>query len=214
MNRTLQRMNGAVALLGLLGACCFTGCVGAEAEDGDEQVGDAQQAEINPEVRVWLEVLIRAQDPANTPVATVYIFNQALGTYVTDTEYWFVNLNSISLLGTYGLDIASSAKTTTTAPPDPAYASEQAFSLANSRAWGTGWTTDPAGGFGTLYSGPSSQALRLTTGVSGLLNIRWYQVIASTATPYNLTVNGLFNLGSTSVSVPSGYKGYSISQTP
>ena len=213
MNRTLQMMNGAVALLGLVGACCFTGCVGAAPEEGDEQVDDVQQAEINPEVRVWLEVLIRAQDPANTPVATVYIFNQVLGAYQTGTEYWFVNLASISLLSTYGLDIVSTASGTTTAPPDPAYASEQAFSLPNLSAWGTGWTTDPGSG-GTLYSGPSKQSLRLTTGVSGLANIRWYQVIASTATPHNLTVNGLFDIRTTSVAVLSGYKGYSISQSP
>jgi hypothetical protein len=213
MNQMRRMMNGAVALLGLVGACSFTGCVGAEAEDGDEQVDDVQQAEINPEVRVWLKVLIHAQDLANTPVATVYIFNQALGAYQTGTEYWFVNLNSISLLGTYGLSIVSTTSGTTTAPPDPAYASEQAFSLPNLSAWGTGWTTDPASG-GSLYSGPSNKSLRLTTGVSGLSSIRWYQVIASTATPHNLTVNGLFTLGATSVSVPSGYKGYSISQSP
>jgi hypothetical protein len=213
MNRTIQLLNGAAALLGLLGACCFTGCAPVDPADEDGQVGEAQQAQVDPNVKVWSRVTMTLADPASTPFATVYVFNRALGAYQTGTEYWFVNLNSTSLLGRYALNMVQTDQTTTSPPPDPAYASEQSFSLPEFVSWGTGWTTDPGSG-GSLYSGPSQHSLRLTTGSSGLSNIRWYQVIASTATPHNLTVNGLFTVGATSVSVPSGYLGYSISQTP
>jgi hypothetical protein len=205
----MQMMSGTTALLGLVGAFCFTGCAPAD----DEDLGEAQQAEINPDVKVWFKMNINLADSTNTPVATMYIFNRPLGSYVTGTEYWFVNLSSLSSLGTYGLNITSTAQGTTAIPPDPYYASEQAFSLPNLSAWGTGWTTDPGSG-GSLFSGPSQQSLRLTTGSTGLTNIRWYQVIANTATPHNLTVNGSFTHSASSVSVPSGYLGYSISQNP
>ena len=212
MNRMMQIMSGTAALLGLVSAFGFAGCAPADPAD-DELVGEAQQAEIDPNVKVWMQMKLTMADPAHTPLATVYIFNRALGSYHTGTEYWFVNLASMGLLATYGVDIVSTSSFTTTAPPDPAYASEQAFTLPNLSAWGTGWTADPGSG-GVLYSGPSQQSLRLTTGSTGLTNIRWYQVIASTATPHNLTVNGSFTHSASSVSVPSGYLGYSISQNP
>lgn len=212
MNRRMQMTSGTAALLGLVGAFCFTGCAPVDPTD-DEELGEAQQPQIDPGERVWRRVTLTLTDSANTPVATVYIFNRPLGSYATGTEYWFVNLSSLSGLATYALNIASTVETTLTAPPDPAYSSEQAFSLPNLVSWGTGWTTDPGSG-GTLFKGPNQQALRLTTGSTGLTNIRWYQVIASAATPYNLTVNGSFTHDGSSVSVPSGYLGYSISQAP
>ena len=212
MNRTMQKMSGTAALLGLVGAFCFTGCAPVDSTD-DEALGEAQQAQIDPSIWVWSRVTMTLADPANTPFATVYVFNRPLGAYQTGTEYWFVNLNSMSLVGTYALNTVQVDQTSTTAPPDPAYASEQAFSLPEFVSWGTGWTTDPASG-GSLYSGPSQHSLRLTKGSTGLTNVRWYEVIASTATPHNITVNGAFTLGASSVSVPSGYKGYSISQNP
>ncbi len=213
MNKSMQMLSGAAALLGLVGAFCFAGCAPVDAADEDEQVGDVQQAEIDPGVKVWMQMTMTLADPSNTPLATVYVFNRALGSYQTGTEYWFVNLNSMSLVGTYGISVVTTTSSSSTAPPDPAYASEQAFSLPNLSAWGTGWTTDPGSG-GSLYSGPSQHSLRLTKGSTGLTNIRWYQVIASTATPANLTVNGSFTLGASTVSVPMGYLGYSISQSP
>lgn len=213
MNKTMQMMSGTTAILGLVGAFGLTGCASGDAADEDEAVGDVQQAEVDPGLKVWDQMKMTFGDTANTPLATVYIFNRPLGSYQTGIEYWFVNSSSLSLLGSYGLTMVSTASSSGTAPPDPAYSSEQAFSLPNLSAWGTGWTTDPASG-GTLYSGPSQQALRLTTGSTGVTNIRWYQVIASTATPHNLTVNGSFTVGASSVSVSTGYKGYSIAQTP
>lgn len=212
MNRMMQMMSGTAALLGLVSAFGFTGCAPVDSTD-DEQVGEAQQAEIDPDVKVWMQMKLTMGDPAHTPLATVYIFNRALGTYHTGTEYWFVNLASMGLLGTYGINVVSTASFTSTAPPDPAYASEQAFTLPNLSAWGTGWAADPGSG-GILYSGPGQQSLRLTRGSSGLASIRWYQVLASETTPHNLTVNGSFALGASSVSVPTGYLGYSISQSP
>lgn len=213
MKKTMQMVSGLAAFLGLAGAFGLAGCASGDAADEDELVADVQQAEIDPGLKVWDQMNMTFTDTANTPFATVYIFNRPLGSYQTGTEYWFVNSSSLSLLGTHGLTVVSTTSSSGTAPPDPGYSSEQAFSLPNLSAWGTGWTTDPASG-GTLYSGPSQQALRLTTGSTGVTNIRWYQVIASTATPHNLTVNGSFTLGASSVSVPSGYKGYSIAQTP
>ena len=215
MNRTIHLLNGAVALLGLVGAWCFTGCAPADPAEGEEGVGEVQQPQLDPSQRVWLQVTMTFSDPASTPFATIYVFNQALGSYQTGTEYWFVNLNSTELLGRYPLDIVSVPQSTTTPPPDPAYSSEQGFSLPEFVSWGTGWTTDPVSG-GSLYSGPGQRSLRLTKSAttSALVYITWYQVIASTATAQNITVNGHFTHGTSSVSVPSGYLGYRISQEP
>jgi len=138
MNKTMQMLNGTAMVLGLVGACCFTGCAPADAADEDGPVGDVQQAEIDPGLKVWDQMKMTFGDPANTPFATMYIFNRALGSYQTGTEYWFVNLNSVSLLGTYGLNMVSTASSSGTAPPDPAYSSEQSFSMPNLSAWGDG----------------------------------------------------------------------------
>lgn len=115
MNRTIQTLNGASALLGLVGAFCFTGC--APVDEGDDpQVDETQQAQVNPDVKVWLELSMRMTDPSRTPLATMYVFNQALGSYQTRTEYWYVNLDSMSLLGLYDIEVTSTAQDTTTAP--------------------------------------------------------------------------------------------------
>ena len=103
----------------------------------------------------------------------------------------------------------------TTAPGDPGYATEQKFAQVQSPGWGTGWTTDPVTG-GHLYAGPGNYYLRFrTSGTSPPLvtYVTWYQVLAS-GSPANLDPAGSWTAdGSGSVSVPSGSTGYDINQS-
>jgi hypothetical protein len=185
--------------------------------DGEEQVDEAQQPQLDRGESLWRRVTLTFADPSSTQLATIYVFNYGLGSYVTGTEYWHVNLNSVGLIGQYSLNIVSADQETTTAPAGPGYASEQAFTLPGfpTSGWGTWWSSDPVSG-GSLYRGPNRVALRLTKTASpaSLDSVTWYQVIASTATPYNITPSGAFILtsGGSSVAVPSGYRGYDVSQ--
>lgn len=215
MNRTIQRLSGAAAFFGVVGAFCFTGCAPADPADGEEQVDEAQQAQLDPGDKTWRQVTLTFGDPASTPLATVYVFNYQLGDYRTGTEYWHVNLDSVELIGRYPLDIVSTDQRARMIPPDPGYPSEQGFSLPEfpEGGWGAWWSSDPVSD-GTLYSGPGRISLRLTKtdSPSSLDSVTWYQVIANTATPYNITPNGTFTFGGSSVAVPSGYRGYNVSQ--
>ena len=214
MNRTIQLLNGAMALF-FVGASCFTGCAPVEPADGEEQVDEAQQAQLDPGERVWRRVTLTFTDPVHTQLGTVYVFNQAIGGFQTGTEYWYVNLDGVSLIGQYSLKLVSADQRTTAVPPQPGYASMQGFSLPEfpTTGWGTWWSSDPVSG-GSLYSGPDQVSLRLTktSSPASLDSVTWYQVIASTATAYNITPSGNFTLGASSVTVPSGYRGYNVSQ--
>jgi hypothetical protein len=134
------------------------------------------------------------------------------------TEYWYVNLSSLSLFGSYRLYAASTDYGSTPAPTSPGYASQQAFQLAEnpSGGWGSGWTTDPVSG-GFLYSAWAVPGvyLRVTIAYGSLSNtvgnITWYQVLSS-GSPANLAPGGNFSVSSGSVPVGSGYTGYDISQ--
>ena len=170
-------------------------------------------AQIDGGNTVWRSIVMTLSD--GTALATVYIFNQAIGSFTTGKEYWYVNRNALSELGRYDLTISVTDHTTTTAPGDPGYTSEQKFAQAQSPGWGTGWTTDPLSG-GDLYAGPSSYYLRIrtTTGTPPTITyVTWYQVRAS-GSPANLDPAGSWTAdGSGSVSVPSGSTGYDINQS-
>src|SRR5689334_11482306 len=105
MNRTIQRLSGAVAFFGVVGAFCFTGCAPVDPTDAQEQIDEAQQPQLDPGDKVWSSMTLTFADPSTTQLGTVYVFNQTLGSYVAGTEYWFVNLNSIGLIGQYSLDM-------------------------------------------------------------------------------------------------------------
>jgi hypothetical protein len=182
--------------------------------EGDGPLGAARQAQIDPGDKVWRQIVLTFGD--GTQLATIYVFNQALGSYTTGHEYWFVNKGSLGDLGTAGLSIAVTDETSMTAPPDPGYGSEQKFVLAENVSWGSGWTTDPRSG-GSLYTGYDANgdalALRLyTSGTPAKLSaVVWYQILAS-GSPANITPSGSFSTATGSVSVPSGETGYDIAQ--
>ena len=215
MNRTIQLLNGAVALF-FVGASCFTGCAPADPADGEEPIDEARQAQIDPGESVWREVTLTFSDPASTRLATVYVFNKKIGGYQDGTEYWYVNLDSLYMLGHYSLDIASTDQRATPVPPPPRYARAQGFSLPEfpESGWGTSWSSDPVSG-GTLYTGPEQISLRLTaTGYPASLDsVTWYQVTPRATPAYNITPSGKFTLGASSMTVPAGYGGYSVSQS-
>src|SRR5262249_40077556 len=111
---------------------------------------------------VWCKIQFVWAD-SGAALATVYIFNQALSPFVTDKEYWYVNKSGLSKLGTAGINISVTDESSMTAPSDPGYASEQKFGFVQNLSWGTGWTTDPLSGSGSLYDGPDNFHLRVNT---------------------------------------------------
>lgn len=213
-----RRSNTLVAVLAIAGSCLATGCVVGDPtdEETDGPVVTARQREIDSGTRVWRKYLMTLNDTAHTQLATVYLFNQVLGSYVPGTEYWFVNGNATSMIGRYALTISVADSISTTPPPDPSYASEQSFTLSQSSSWGTGWSSDPVAG-GTLYNGPNHLSLRLVTSTGSaptITEIAWYQAIPSGNTAANFTPIGVFSAGSSSFAVPPGYLGYDINERP
>jgi len=148
-----------------------------------------------------------------TQLATVYIFNVDLGTYVTGKEYWFINRNALTNLGRYGMSISVIDSNSNTPPGDPGYTSEQAVAPSHLSNWGTGWTTDPYS-TGQLFAGPSGDYLRIQTLATSpplIDGVIWYQVLAS-GTPADIDPAGSWTAeGDSSVSVPRGSTGYDIS---
>jgi hypothetical protein len=218
LHLTARRSNTLFALLGIAGASLASGCIaGDPADEGDGHVGVAQQRQLDSGTSIWRKISLAFNDTSHTPLATIYVFNVALGSYTTDKEYWFVNRDSTSMVGRYSLSIVSADQSTSTAPPDPGYTNEQSFSLTEDVSWGSGWSTDPLGSGGSLYDGPNHISLRLytSTGSSPTISgIAWYQAIASGGTPANITPSGSFSIGGSSFSVPSGDLGYDIDQRP
>jgi hypothetical protein len=152
-------------------------------------------------------------------LATIYIVNTTLGSFEPGWEYWYVNRTQLSNLGAVGgLSVSVSDSNTTSPPSDPGYSPEQKFKQAQSPSggWGSGWTTDPFGGAGYLYAGPTgADYLRLITsgGSPPAVNwVIWYQVLSS-GSPSNFNPNGSWSTSSGSVPVPTGSLGYYIAQS-
>ena len=163
---------------------------------------------------VWRSITFTWADDGSA-MATVYVFNQNLGTFVTGKEYWYANRDTLSKLGRTGLTITVTDSNSLTPPSDPGYTVEQRFTQTQSPGWGTGWTTDPVSSGGYLYTGPSGYYLRLknTTLTPPTINeVTWYQVLSS-GSPANIDPAGSWaNSGTGSVTVPSGSTGYDINQ--
>jgi hypothetical protein len=156
--------------------------------------------------------------PSGAPLATMYIFNQSIGSYTTGREYWYVNRNAIAgQLGAAGLTISVSDSSPGSAPPDPGYSPEQKFQQTQSPAggWGTGWTTDPYSVAGDLYAGPNNTYVRFLVSngsPASLTWVIWYQVLSS-GSPANINPSGSWSAVSGGVPVPSGSLGYYIAQS-
>lgn len=178
--------------------------------DGARRLAQIDSGNLN-----WRQINLVFNDSQSTRLAVVYVFNQAMGSFSTGTEYWYVNEGAISLLGSHAIVISHTDSSGTTAPPDPSFSMEQRFTLAENVSWGSSWSSDPVSG-GTLHSGPGGMYLRISKALIGsiLTRVVWYQVLASGSSPANITPNGTFSVVSGSVTPPSGYVGYDISQTP
>ncbi len=150
-------------------------------------------------------------------IATVYVFNEIIGTYQPGIEYWYVARSNLTRIGSVGLVISVTDTDSRTAPSDPGYSPEQKFQQVQnpSGGWGAGWTTDPVSG-GYLYSGPSNYNVRFKLSTSTpptVTYVTWYQVLAS-GSPANIDPAGSWTVDSLgSVSVPSGSTGYDINQS-
>ncbi len=212
-------MNGyprSLFVLGAAAALAAAGCGGmAEAPDG--KLGAAALPQIDSGTDVWREITLTFAD--GTPMAAVFIFNDAIGTYQTGWEYWYVNRDSLTELGS-ALDIAYSDHGRTTMPSPPTYTHRQTFQVVQdpTGGWGTEWTTDPLSG-GTLYNGsdPTGTAdfyLRLFKSSASppvLTEVAWYQILPCIKSPSNITPDGTFS-AATSVTVPAEHGGYDIHQ--
>jgi hypothetical protein len=153
--------------------------------------------------------------PDGEPAATVFVFNTAVGNFVTGKEYWYVNVDALGSLGSQALTISVTDSSSINAPSEPSYLPEQKFTQVQSPGWGTSWTSDPVSG-GDLYSGPNNTAVRfvLSTGSPALVSrVVWYQVL-STGTPANIDPSGTWSVSlGGSVIVPSGSVGYDVNQS-
>jgi len=176
------------------------------------------RAQLDPGNDVWAQYVFNFDDKSQTTFATVILVNTTeFSGFTTGTEYWYVNLGSLGLLGSYDLYGYESTYGSSPAPVAPKYSSGmQSFTLAENPGWGSGWTTDPVSG-GYLFSswGSAGVYLRVNLAYSGgsyeVSQITWYQVLSS-GSPANISPSGHMPATSGSVSVPSGYTGYDISQ--
>jgi hypothetical protein len=204
----------ALTVLGAIGVFAGTGCIGA-GEESDGDIGFAALPQLDGGNKVWRGFVLTLNNPANTPLGEVFVFNQAVGSFVTGTEYWYVNQDSLANLGKDAIVIAYTDSSSMTAPSDPGYKNEQTFTNAQNVSWGSGWTTDPLSG-GSLFRGPgSSTYLRLNKSSASppsLTSVAWYQILSG-GTPSNISPSGTFNVG-LSVTVPSGDTGYDVQQSP
>jgi len=196
----------------------LSGC-GAADPATDLLAGEPPRVEpqqLDPGGLVWREITIAFDD--GTPLATIYLFNQALGGFATGAEYWYVDQSAVGDLGERPLRFTVTDESTTTPPSDPGYASEQRFVLKENVSWGTGWITDPVSG-GTLYTGSDANGsfvgLRLFATSSGLSQIVWYQEEPTPGCSVcnNVTPSGTFSVSSGPVAPAKGWLGYDISQT-
>jgi hypothetical protein len=187
------------------------GLVGHPGETSERPTGAFLTAQLDGGYFVYRKVTLTFA--SGTPLATVYVFNQAIGSFNTGTEYWYVNLGATNLIGTSSLSIAYTDSSSTTPPPDPNYASEQRFTEAQNVSWGSAWTTDPLS-YGTLHAGPNNMWLRLaksSTSPHALTNIAWYQALPTGRAPANISPSGTFNVVG-SLTLPGGYSGFDINQ--
>ncbi len=166
--------------------------------------------EVDPGIDNYRAIVMTLSD--GTQLATVYIFNEDLGTYVTGKEYWFINRNALTNLGRYGMSISVTDSNSNTPPGDPGYTSEQAVAPSHLSNWGTGWTTNPYS-TGQLFAGPSGFYLRIQTLATSpplIDGVICMQVLAS-GTPADIDPAGSWTAeGESSVSVPRGSTGYDI----
>jgi hypothetical protein len=53
--------------------------------------------QLDPGYSVWRQITLTLDD--GNQLATVYVFNQALGAFVTGREYWYVNQGAVGEIG-------------------------------------------------------------------------------------------------------------------
>ena len=181
-----------------------TGCVG-----GGENVDRVGQHEIWEGYLYWRSLTFTFSNGKS--FATVYLFKSPVGNFAVGKEYWYVNLDSLTYLGSKSLSVTTYDSPNPAAPSDPNYANQQSFILTQTSNWGSSWTSDPLSG-GNLYTASNGQALRITQGTSParLTSLAWYQVLPINSTPSNITPASTFDVGGSSVAVPSGNVGYDI----
>jgi hypothetical protein len=182
--------------------------------------GPRQMCQLDGGNDIWRIYTLTFNDPYSTPFATVIIVNTTqFSGYATGKEYWYINTDSVSLIGTHDFEVAYTDNGSSPAPAAPKYSVMQSFTLVESPGW-TSYTTDPAVD-GYLYTwGEGIGAtpiyylrINFQTRTSNVGKLTWYQLLPS-GSATNLSPSGtLTDTTDSAVTVPSGYTGYYISQT-
>jgi len=140
-------------------------------------------------------------------LAEVFAIHTTTGSYTAGNEYWNVNRDALTSLGT-AVTLAYTDYSTGT-PSPTAFAHAQSFVEPIGLSWVNMGSTDPISG-GTLYKNGSVyvRMRKDTASPPNLTYVTWYQVL-SRGVPANLSPTGSFS-STGSVSVPVGSTGYYI----
>lgn len=140
-------------------------------------------------------------------LAEVFAIHTTTGSYTAGNEYWNVNRDALTSLGT-AVTIAYTDYSTGS-PSPTAFAHAQSFVEPIGLSWVNMGSTDPISG-GTLYKNGSIY-LRMrkdTASPPNITYVTWYQVL-SRGIAANISPTGSFSTAG-SVSVPPGSTGYYI----
>ncbi|WP_437730156.1 hypothetical protein [Sorangium sp. So ce1335] len=186
-----------------VGASLFTpGCY-APDEDAAEVVGEAAAPQLDPDGRAWRLYTLKL---GGMPFArTLVIGDGKVANYKEATEYWYVNPQALSALGSQSLVLSHVSGDDS----PPQLSGTQTFALPRDVAWAPFWG-DPVSG-GALYKN-GNVYLRITTNAKGLGRLTWYQILPSGAPAENIVPSGTFTPVAGKVSVPGGHTGFYIDQ--
>lgn len=197
-------MQRRTALLGaFVCASIFTpGCY-APDEGAAEVVGEAAAPQLDPDGRAWRLFTLKL---GGLPFARTLVIGDAnVGNYTAATEYWYVNTQALSALGSQNLVLSHVSGDS--APPQQS--GTQSFALPRDVAWKP-FAGDPVSG-GALYK-KGNVYLRITKNANGLTRLTWYQILPSGAPADNIVPSGTFTPVAGKVPVPAGHTGFYIDQ--
>lgn len=199
-----SRLFGAVVGSSVIGLF-LTGCSPTDSEArGDEDVGAAQHAQVDPGMLVGKHLELIFAD--HGLFAEVLVMNEDSGRFRAGTEYWYVQTSKLQYLGVEGFDLES----TDIEEEAPALSGDQYFEQPVSLTWNS-FTSDPVT-TGELYTN-SNLHLRIGVDSGEISRLTWYQLIVSSQPPVNINPQGAFTVGSGSVTIPSSRVGYYIDAT-
>jgi predicted small secreted protein len=203
-----MKMNRRVLVVSLIGLASLaaTACNPTDSSGSSEDLGSAHLAQLDPTGwHMWRLFDFTFGNSAH--LADVLVIGEDdVGLYEAETEYWFVETANLQYLGDEALQVEYYDGDET----PPSLSGEQEFTQPVHLTWNS-FTSDPVS-TGNLYSGEKSH-LRIKTESGEITRLTWYQVLGSTETPENVTPDGVFEVNSGSMSVPTNKVGHYIDAT-